>query len=891
MAAYSADILLNVKYNQRSLERVAATVGKVQALAKQVKPINLLSPGAGAGADQIQVAMEKILNRAKAINKEGSSQISATYAGAAQTAESFAEVLRNVSINAVKGTVSLERQDETVRALAGAYALAETKAENLAERYEQLITLARQQAGLAIGPASRLGTAEADSAAAAARQEAAAQAQASKNLRSDLTFQRLKLNLILNQNDALLKQTSLAARLAKKAAEFGGAGQFAENLALGVGFPLLFGGGPGSVGGSAVGSFFGKGFGGQILGGALGAKLDEAVNRAIALGNAVRDVDLDKLQELGIAITGNLRTQVELYRQIGDEVAAQQLITQQVVLQTGVFAESQQDIANAGNQLSSAWGNFTAILSNTIGLIGLPFAAALSTILRIVNGLLQTVNFIVSGIGLGIKRAAEWAIELVAGGEALENMNAWITLFNGKLDESVLKARELFSEINSRILDTDLELKFLKQQRTGDTASDKVANALLERDLELEKQNNDLVNKRIEARKTLAKAGADQLKTALDLLQTEHDKNVELINQRATLKVNRIEQQEAAKQAREAANEAEKLSKELERSYKAGVALQKALHEQLSILSAETDFERELLKVQFDYVKNQDKINELLDEGQKALLSQYNLDLLQVATAKVYTEELKKQNEEYYKRAGLQPQDAFREAPAPVDVGLAFGGQDLFGVTEDKRLVEAKQRLSELVDPINQVKFAAEGIGSAFTSSFTEVINGSMTAQEALASFFSKIADAFMDMAAQIITRLLIIKALESAISIFGSSSLGNASAGFGAKAFSGAGIGSAGFSIPGLIPGKAVGGSVSSGKPYMVGERGPELFVPGRSGTIVPNNKLGGGGSANVVVNVDATGSRVEGDSQQAKQLGDAIGVAIRQELIKQKRPGGLLS
>lgn len=44
-------------------------------------------------------------------------------------------------------------------------------------------------------------------------------------------------------------------------------------------------------------------------------------------------------------------------------------------------------------------------------------------------------------------------------------------------------------------------------------------------------------------------------------------------------------------------------------------------------------------------------------------------------------------------------------------------------------------------------------------------------------------------------------------------------------------------------IPGKAAGGPVTAGKPYIVGEIGPELFVPRVSGTIVPNNQLGRGG------------------------------------------------
>ena len=38
-------------------------------------------------------------------------------------------------------------------------------------------------------------------------------------------------------------------------------------------------------------------------------------------------------------------------------------------------------------------------------------------------------------------------------------------------------------------------------------------------------------------------------------------------------------------------------------------------------------------------------------------------------------------------------------------------------------------------------------------------------------------------------------------------------------------------------------GGPVRAGRPYMVGERGPELFVPSRSGRIEPNGSSGGGG------------------------------------------------
>lgn len=64
--------------------------------------------------------------------------------------------------------------------------------------------------------------------------------------------------------------------------------------------------------------------------------------------------------------------------------------------------------------------------------------------------------------------------------------------------------------------------------------------------------------------------------------------------------------------------------------------------------------------------------------------------------------------------------------------------------------------------------------------------------------------------------------------------------------------------SITGIkLPARANGGSVGKNQPYMVGERGPELFIPGGSGTIIPNRNLGGSGSGNAFnINVDARGS-----------------------------------
>ncbi len=91
---------------------------------------------------------------------------------------------------------------------------------------------------------------------------------------------------------------------------------------------------------------------------------------------------------------------------------------------------------------------------------------------------------------------------------------------------------------------------------------------------------------------------------------------------------------------------------------------------------------------------------------------------------------------------------------------------------------------------------------------------------------------------------------------------------------------------------GFANGGRPPVGKASLVGERGPELFVPKSAGTIIPNNAMGGDSVTNMVtVNVDASGSAVQGSTADAQQLGQAIGQAVQAQLIKEKRAGGLLA
>ena len=76
-----------------------------------------------------------------------------------------------------------------------------------------------------------------------------------------------------------------------------------------------------------------------------------------------------------------------------------------------------------------------------------------------------------------------------------------------------------------------------------------------------------------------------------------------------------------------------------------------------------------------------------------------------------------------------------------------------------------------------------------------------------------------------------------------------------------------------------------------LMGEAGPEAVMPLKRGA---NGKLGvqsTGGLGNIVVNVDASGSSVQGNSAQSQEFGRALAAAIQSEMIKQKRPGGLLT
>ena len=201
-------------------------------------------------------------------------------------------------------------------------------------------------------------------------------------------------------------------------------------------------------------------------------------------------------------------------------------------------------------------------------------------------------------------------------------------------------------------------------------------------------------------------------------------------------------------------------------------------------------------------------------------------------------------------------------------------------------LDSVQRELRKLMSVSFMVTTSAQTIGDAFGESFKGIVKGSMTAQEALRNLFTRTADAFLDMAAQLIAKQIQMSILGIGFKFFGGGLAPSRGATTGGTDRFGRDFDDPMFGMP---RGRANGGAVKGGSSYLVGERGPELFSPGVSGMITPNHALGG--TTSVVVNVDASGSSVEGDEQQGRQLGELISAAIQSELINQKRPGGLLS
>ena len=181
---------------------------------------------------------------------------------------------------------------------------------------------------------------------------------------------------------------------------------------------------------------------------------------------------------------------------------------------------------------------------------------------------------------------------------------------------------------------------------------------------------------------------------------------------------------------------------------------------------------------------------------------------------------------------------------------------------------------------LDSIKSLAERIQKAVTNAFKGM-------EDALVDFVMTGKLNFSDLARSIIkdmARIAVQQAITAPFSammgnLFTKNAKGNIYAQNGIVPFAKGGI----VNSPHIFPFKNGVG--------LLGEQGPEAIMPLRRG---PSGRLGveahGGMSNNIIVNVDAAGTDVEGSAAEGRELGKLIGAAVQAELIKQRRPGGIL-
>ena len=287
-----------------------------------------------------------------------------------------------------------------------------------------------------------------------------------------------------------------------------------------------------------------------------------------------------------------------------------------------------------------------------------------------------------------------------------------------------------------------------------------------------------------------------------------------------------------------------------------------------------------------------------------------------------------KMNEEFEKNRKQRLEDFTKALEKYRELlGLTNEAQGQFGESGvlafsaiNDKVKDLQDEMLKLQNPINQVLTLSQTMAQSFESSFAGIIKGTMTVADAFRNMLNAMVNHFIQSAAKMAANQF----QQSLLGMIGQSlapAIGNTK-GIGPVISGSQYAGmipsnpitskilnnpvSGGLKPTSILPGlnvqagsrlagsrssgmRADGGPVRGGGSYIVGERGPELFTPGISGMITPNDALGG--AVNVSVNVDASGSSVQGNENRGKELGLAISAAVQSEIVNQKRPGGLLA
>jgi hypothetical protein len=718
--------------------------------------------------------------------------------------------------------------------------------------------------------------------------------KATKDVATNLKSSASDIDEILNLANKLSRPMRTIALQADRAAKSQERfkRKLKESLQLGVGFPLLFGGGPGSIAGGAIGALSGGGFGGQILGSAIGQQVEQLINGISEIGTAIETIDVERLRSAGVRITAELKDQVDLLRESGDLVEARATLEEVVFQQTGALPGVTQDIANAVNLLAAAGKELGLAVGTTLGILGAPVIALLALITKVIADIFKSINTVLSFIGVGIKNIGKSILELA--NVDVERLEEALKNVNGQLDDiedrqfenirastqkmtsmleetSLIKRLKIEKDYNTKVENLRLKLgkkliEIAKKQRKDfdldPTSSDETLKAaqMVEEGLEMAKvqrQINILRVKDLETAKSLEKQFQLEFDNRNAINQLEIDRNnINAKYEKRIKDINKLGDTEEARSARRLADQ--QLITDLADAE--ADARIRGMQASKQLLDQQANFELQLKTIEANTLG---AFSGPFGGSQRTAM----LDSLAL-----YAEVLEKNREIEIMQEKVFAGEAFQSQVNDLEEA-----KNQY-ISYTKEIIEAKLAQEQF----NEALALTKPVTDSLVDSLIAVAEGTKSGKEAFADFLRSLASMLVDTAKQMIAQYIAIGV---------------------ARMFAGVPVQS-GPNIKGIqqyidtpfnagnytnaFSGRALGGQVEAGRPYMVGERGPELFVPGAQGNIVPSNAMG---SANVVVNVDASGTQAQGDQPNAKALGSAIGAAVQAELIKQKRPGGILA
>jgi len=175
-------------------------------------------------------------------------------------------------------------------------------------------------------------------------------------------------------------------------------------------------------------------------------------------------------------------------------------------------------------------------------------------------------------------------------------------------------------------------------------------------------------------------------------------------------------------------------------------------------------------------------------------------------------------------------------------LGVKISRADADAILEQARRVDM---LKKKYEDMQKVERIATSIGDSFGQAFSSVISGTQSTQQALSELFKRVSQTFLDMAAEIIAsqmKLLAIKGITSILGALGGGAGGGLQlpvVGSSVAADFTKTLGMAPLVNVATLPAFANGGTISMNRPSIVGENGPEIFVPDSRGTIIPNNRI----------------------------------------------------